>query len=150
MAGQPDETIIALVLGKRSTPAEDPVELPVPIIKFSDDDERFVLGVVLEPDVFDSQADTVSKGEIRQAAHKFLEEFGTRGLMHRANLGERVQIVESYIAPQDLTVEGVKIRKGTWLMGWHIADDQVWRAVKSGELTGFSIGGSARRVPVEV
>lgn len=43
-------------------------------------DERYVLGIVLEPEVVDAQGDIYSAEEIRQAAHKFMEEFGGLGL----------------------------------------------------------------------
>lgn len=39
------------------------------------------------------------------------------------------------------------IAKGTWLLAVRVLSDDLWRRVKDGELTGFSIGGSARRVP---
>ena len=39
------------------------------------------------------------------------------------------------------------MRKGTWLLAVHILADDLWAQVKDGQLTGFSIGGAARRVP---
>ena len=37
-------------------------------------DERFVLGIVLEPEVVDAQGDIYSAEEIRAAAHRFMED----------------------------------------------------------------------------
>lgn len=108
-------------------------------------DERYVLGIVLEPETVDSQQDIYSSEEIRQAAHKFMEEFRNTGLMHRANVNDRVRILESYIAPCDFDVNGQGVKKGTWLMAVRVNDDEMWDAVKSEKLTGFSIGGSAVR-----
>ena len=120
----------------------------IPVIKGVDpDDERYVLGVVLEPEVVDAQGDIYSPEEIRQAAHRFMEEFGGLGLMHRMRVNGQVKVLESYVAPVDFAVGEVSVRKGTWLLAVRILSDALWEQVKSGELTGFSIGGSARRVP---
>ena len=115
----------------------------------SDDtgDERFVLGVVLEPEVIDAQGDIYSADEIRQAAHRFMEEFGGLGLMHRLRVNDDVKVVENYLAPVDFQIGDAKVRKGTWLLGVHVLSDALWAQVKEQKLTGFSIGGSARRVP---
>jgi DNA adenine methylase len=136
---------------ERVSKREDSIvlERTVPILKGTrPDDERFVLGIVLEPETRDAQDDVISEEEIRRAAHTFMEKFGTRGLMHRENISHRgVKILESYIAPCDLLIGGVRVRKGTWLMGWRVGDDALWSEVKEGRLTGFSIGGSGRRSP---
>jgi len=110
------------------------------------DEEQYVLGVVLEPESLDTQGDVVSADEIRKAAHRFLELYGVRGLMHEKDIGERAVIVESFIAPEPLAFGGETVRKGAWLMGWIVVDRNLWAAVKRGEFTGFSIGGSALRV----
>ena len=110
-------------------------------------DERFVLGIVLEPEVVDAQGDIYSADEIRQAAHRFMEEFGGLGLMHRMRVNDQVKVLESYLAPVDFDLAGVTVRKGTWLLGVHVISDELWGQVKDGSLTGFSIGGSARRHP---
>ena len=110
-------------------------------------DERFVLGIVLEPEVVDAQGDIYSPDEIRQAGHRFMEEFGGIGLMHRLAVNEQVKVLESYVAPVDFEIAGVPVKKGTWLLGVRVLSDELWEQVKEGKLTGFSIGGSARRVP---
>jgi len=110
-------------------------------------DERFVLGVVLEPEVVDAQGDIYSSEEIRNAAHKFMENFQGLGLQHRDRVNGDVKILESYLAPDDLVVGGTAIKKGTWLFGVRVLSDELWGMVKDGSLSGFSIGGSARRTP---
>ena len=119
----------------------------IPLIKGVDPgDERYVLGVVLEPEVVDAQDDIYSAAEIRQAAHRFMEEFGGLGLMHRFRVNGEVKVLESYLAPADLAIGDVQVRKGTWLLAVRILSDELWEQVKDGQLSGFSIGGSARRV----
>ena len=110
-------------------------------------EERFVLGVVLEPETVDAQGDVYSADEIRKAAHLFLEEYGGVGLMHQVSVADRVKIVESYLAPDDFAIGDATVKKGTWLLGVHVLDDALWADVKAGRLTGLSIGGTARRLP---
>jgi DNA adenine methylase len=110
-------------------------------------DERFVLGVVLEPEVVDAQGDIYSAEEIRSAAHRFMEDFQGLGLQHRERVNGDVKILESYLAPDDLSVGGTAIKKGTWLFGVRVLSDELWSMVKDGALSGFSIGGTARKVP---
>ena len=124
--------------------AEDTFEAHVPIVKA---EERFVLGVVLEPETEDAQGDIYSEDEVRKAAHRFLEEFGGLGLMHRMRVNDEVKIRESYLAPADFALGETRIKKGTWLLGVHVLSDAIWAQVQDGTLTGFSIGGSAQRSP---
>ena len=130
-------------------PGVDAFDKTAQLVKGIDpNDERFVLGIVLEPEVVDAQGDIYSAEEIRAAAHRFMEEFGGLGLMHRLRVNEQVKVLESFLAPTDFTVGELTIKKGTWLLAVRVLSDELWERVKTGELTGFSIGGSARRLPV--
>lgn len=110
------------------------------------EDERFVLGVVLEPDGVDAQDDTISEKEIAKTAHKFMERFQNIGLMHE-ELAMGVRILESYLAPVEFEVDDRTVKKGTWLLAVRVHSDKIWKAIKEGTFTGFSIGGSAIRDP---
>jgi len=111
-------------------------------------EERTVLGVVLEPDVTDSQGDTYDVRTIKETAHLWLTDYRNIGLQHKALVNRHVKVVESYIAPIDMVIEGTSVKAGTWLIKVRIEDDELWAQVKSGELTGFSIAGFATRKPV--
>ena len=111
------------------------------------DDERYVLGVVLVPEQVDAQGDIYSHEEVRQAAHLFMEEFGGLGLMHQLRVNDQVKVLESYLAPTDFQIGEVVVPRGTWLLAVRVLSDELWQRVRNGDLTGFSIGGSARRVP---
>jgi hypothetical protein len=115
-------------------------------------EERYVLGVVLEPlkemGSTDTQNDTYSAEEVRRASHRFMEEYGTLGLQHQINITGRVRLLENYIAPSDFIIDGQLVKAGTWMMGIRVVDNDLWSAVKDGRLTGFSIGGAAVRTPV--
>jgi len=113
-----------------------------------EDEERTVLGVVLVPDDVDSQGDTYSKEEVRQTAHLYMTDYRNIGLQHKALVNRVVKLVESYIAPVDFIVAGTKIIEGTWMMKTRIDDVELWKKIKNGELTGYSIAGFATKTPL--
>jgi DNA adenine methylase len=123
----------------------------VPILKTIE--ERYVLGVVLEPlkemGMTDTQDDTYSAAEVRQACHKFMEDYGVMGLQHQINVTGRVKLVENTITRTDEVIDGQPVKAGTWLMGIRVVDEGLWKRVKDGSLTGFSIGGIAQRTPLQ-
>jgi hypothetical protein len=114
------------------------------------EEEHYVLGVVLEPETEDSQKDIYSEEEIRKTAHNYMANHMHIGLQHNGVIDDRVKILESYIAPCNFDINGQTIKKGTWLLGARILDDELWSAVKKGELTGWSMGGSAIRTEEKV
>ena len=120
-------------------------EITMPIQKL-DEDQRLVTGVVLEPLKVDSQGHFEKAETIQKAAHRFLARFGrpvvgTRlGLQHQTFGDIGVELVESYIAPVNLKFDDGPVEKGSWVMVVKILDDDVWKGVKDGEITGFSIG----------
>lgn len=130
------------------------IEKTVRLIKAAvpDDEERYVLGIVLEPTKemgeADSQGDLYSADEVRQAAYRFMEKSQTMGIQHKEAAGDRIKVLESWIAREDATIEGEPVVAGSWLLGVRIVDDDLWAAVKAGEFTGFSIGGAANRTPI--
>ncbi len=124
------------------------------------EEEGFVLGIVLVPDEEDLQHDIYSEEEVRKACHYYMVNHRNIGIQHKSIVvqGERgvskedpISIVQNYLAPVDFEMgEGedkVLIKKGTWLMAMVIHDPEYREKVKSGEWTGFSIGGRARRIP---
>lgn len=122
----------------------DDIDVRVVVTK-SDDDKRIVLGVAMEPDETDTHEETVSEDEIEREAHMWLAHRQTRGLMHTQIANQEFELYESYVTPADLTIDGQKVKKGSWLMMLHVVDDDIWKQIKNGELTGLSIGGWARK-----
>jgi len=114
------------------------------------EEERYVLFIVLEPlkgdgDV-DAQKDKYNKPEVRKAFFYWTEKGRKFGLMHKQLLKDSdVTLCENYLAPVDFNEGGQSIREGTWLMGTRINSDAIWADIKSGKLTGVSIGGYATR-----
>lgn len=114
-----------------------------------DSEKRIVYGAALVPYEVDLQGDIETPEDIEEAAHRFLSGFQTIAEMHEKFKGIG-DLKESYIAPVDFTLNGVYIKKGSWVIATKVVDDEVWDKVKKGELTGYSIGYSARRVSEEV
>jgi hypothetical protein len=121
-----------------------------------DEEERFVLGIVLEPNdgddgaplAPDTQGDIYSREDVRRAAHGFMEKYRGLGLEHKDRLLDtQAVILESYLAPGDFEVGGQKVREGSWLLGERIIDDRLWKRIKDGDLKAYSIGGNAIRTP---
>lgn len=124
----------------------------VPILKASEE-ERTVFGIVLEPNVTDLHKDTYDEDAVIKAAHHFMENMQNIGKNHTQIINGDVKILESYVAPVDMSLETpagkVKIKKNTWLMKVRIIAEDIWQQVKKGELTGFSIGALAQVTSLE-
>lgn len=122
-------------------------------------EERFVMSLVLEPNDGndgaplkpDTQGDIYSADDVRKAAHAWMEHHGAVDLNHSwKDLGkERIRTLESFLAPAAFDVGGYKVLKGSWMLGIRVVDDELWKAVKSGDLGAYSIGGTAVRQSVE-
>lgn len=165
LATRPDSVFVTNVPARKSAPhvveyvaasspeagAAETAKRAVRLITKAEDvaagEERFVLGIVLEPDVIDSQSDTYDAATIRAAAHGFMENYRNIGLQHQGYVTGKIEILESYLAPVDMEINGQAVKAGTWLMGLRFNDDALWEQVKAGALTGLSIGGTAIREP---
>lgn len=121
-------------------------------------EEHYILGIVLEPTLLedgtthpDTQGDVYTAKDVRDAAHLWLSHYGQVDLMHswRPLKAEQVQVLESYLAPVDFDLDGVTVRKGTWLLALRVLDDDLWTAIKDGEIGAYSIGGTAQREPLD-
>lgn len=145
---KPALVLLARSTSARPTPPSVVAKNYVPILKT--DEERFVLGIVLEPETVDAQRDIYSATEVREAAHKFMADFQNLGLMHREIVTGRVKILESYVAPAAFELDGMTVKKGTWLLAVRVVDDGLWKEIQTGGLTGFSIGGNAVREQSQV
>lgn len=122
------------------------ITIEFPITK-SDEDQRLVYGIVLEPEVVDAQKDVIGEEGIETTAHRFLARYNRgseTGLMHKMFGDIGIDVVESYIAPMTFVMGGEVVRKGSWVLVAKVWDDQVWRDIKEGRLTGFSVAGMAR------
>lgn len=125
--------------GKSHPPRKTEKSYEVPICKI-DEEKRLVYGIVMEPDSIDSQGDWESAEEIERAAHKFMKDSRVIYREHKTKQ-PNVHVVESYIAQDD----SGEIKKGSWVMVTYCGDEEMWKQVKKGEFTGYSIRGYAQR-----
>lgn len=130
------------------------------------DEKRLVTGPVLIPENVDLQDDILSADEIEKAQHGYMIKLayrddpdflcelgfkevgkaGERGFMH-VDFSRKAAVVETFTAPVDFEMNGRTITKGTWVMTMKVFDDEVWALVKTGKITGFSIGGRSKSKP---
>ena len=109
----------------------------------ADDDEHIVYGVVYEPDEEDAQGDMANEIEIRKAAYGFMEKVQSFKVMHKGKK-VKVKVLESYIAPVEFKMALQTIKKGSWVLSVRVLDKKIWKAIKDGDLTGFSMAGYAK------
>lgn len=106
-----------------------------------DAENHFVTGVVYEPLAEDAHGNFMTEEEITKAAYYFVKNGSKVDLQHSFEPMDGAAVVESWIAKSDFDVDGETIKKGTWLMTVEISDEEIWKAVENGDLTGFSMGG---------
>lgn len=117
-------------------------------------DEHLVFGwasVATDADgntIVDSDGDTISIGELEQAAYRFVMWERNGGEMHeKLYIGT---LVESMVfTPEKCAALGLEGVPSGWWIGMKIFDKEVWAKIKSGKYTMFSIGGRAVREEIQ-
>lgn len=124
------------------------VELTGPII-FKNEPERIAFAAVLvpgEPDLdFDKGEKILSEEEVERVANQWLADYANIDLLHSLN---NVAVpVQSYTTYSERTVkvggQDLILPKGTWILGSRL-DEQTWKGVMNGTLTGYSVMGIRR------
>ncbi|QEO62949.1 phage portal protein [Bacillus altitudinis] len=120
---------------------ENDFQKEIKVIAKADDAQRLVYGIVYEPHVEDAHGDFMTPEEIEKAAHGFLKDAREIDKQHdfQGGVGE---VVESYIAPSDFEMGGEVIKKGSWVLVTK-ASDEIWEQIQKGEITGYSMAGTA-------
>lgn len=116
----------------------------------ADAGSHFVTGIVYEPMVEDTDGNYMTEEEITKAAHWFAKNGNKVDLQHSFEPLDGAVVVESSVTKCDMELEGQTIRKGTWLMTVEIQDEEIYKAIEKGEITGFSMGGSGVYSEVDV
>lgn len=113
----------------------------------TDDEQRLVFGwasivSAAGVEIVDSQSDVLCAVSLESSVYKYVEESRTAGAMHQ-QMGVGT-LVECFVStPSKLAKLGLPenaLPTGAWV-GFRISDDDTWTKIKSGEYTGFSIGG---------
>ena len=122
---------------------EEEIEKDIEIVPIEKGDQHIVYGIVYEPDTKDAQGDQANAEEIKKAAYSFMEHVQTFKVMHKGSK-VKIKILENYIAPVDFMIGKRKVKKGSWVLVTRILDETVWKNIKAGKLTGYSMAGYAK------
>lgn len=116
-------------------------------INKSDEEQKLIYGIVYEPDEIDTHGEFAKASEIEKAAHEFLADNRNIDLQHNFE-SDYGTVVESYIAPVDFKIANDTVKKGAWVLVTK-ANDDIWKAVKKGEITGYSMAGKANKIIID-
>jgi hypothetical protein len=89
-----------------------------------------------------------SKEAIAKIAEKFMKELRGQNtnIQHEEDREGKTYIMESWIVEnledKANTVYGLDVPIGTWVVKGRVTDPKVWKMIKEGKLTGFSVEGS--------
>jgi len=136
------------------------------VIKAIDDEEQIITGVVMEPtakgDVdsgfeiasTDAHDDFTTEEEIWKANVKFMEQLALlkaepHNVGHNNAKQPQTAIIENYVAPEDFTLGDETVVKGSWVQSTKIYDAELWKEIKKGDITGYSIEGKGIKTEVE-
>lgn len=127
-------------------------DIEIKIIKSTDEILKQVTYVVMKADFTDAHGDYTSSDEVRKAKESF-----NRALLRKQTMSNlfhmfetnTFDVIESYIAPADMNLNGHFVSKGDWLMTLQINDDSLWDMIVKGEIVGLSIGAIANIESVE-
>lgn len=123
---------------------------------FADEDQQIVVGAAMIPDIEIFRRDKETKEPyyvsfsaetIARIAEKFMRENRNNesNINHDTDKRAGAYVMESWIVetPEDKanTVYNLDVPVGTWVIKMRVQDPKVWKMVKAGELTGFSIEG---------
>jgi len=133
------------------------------ILKSVSAPNKIVYGVVMEPtgdgvvknDKFVGSVSDVdcydhftTEAEISAAMISFMEDLakgssGRYDVNHDHEADVPVAVIENWQAKEDTSLNGAAIKKGSWIQGIKVYDDNLWAAISKGEITGLSIEGRA-------
>jgi hypothetical protein len=142
---------------RSTTPAAEAIELAACRVFKAIDERRYTLGLcypALKADAgtaADGHRDFAGAPALRDAAWEWMTKSRSIGLGHAADTQNAGTVVESYLWPSETpwvvkATDGSeqRVEKDDWLLGVVWRED-VWPLVKSGQLTGYSFQGGARR-----
>ncbi len=131
----------------KSGEEDPPRSWDVPITK-TDDEKRLIYGVVYSPGEVDSQGDHTDEAQIEKAAHLFMKGSRTgQGVdkQHSFQAEDGVFVAESWIVKDSDPVFPDE-PEGSWAVAIKVEDDELWSAVKKGDIGGLSMGGVADQI----
>ena len=117
-------------------------------IRRVDADRQVVYGLVYEPNVIDTWGEMMLPEDVALMAERFAKDVKAEKAIdtQHDNVPNGSLPIESFIARAD----DPDYPEGAWILGVKVEDTEVWEAVKSGELNGFSFEAMCRKMPAVV
>ena len=103
-----------------------------------DPEQRLVFAEVYAPGRPDSDGEYMTAETIQKMAYDFIAsgKVGQVDSYHNNELVPGAVVVESFIARKD---DPDGFIEGSWVVGVHVPDDDMWAAIKNQEINGFSM-----------
>jgi hypothetical protein len=100
--------------------------------------------------VVDLQGDVISESELEKCAYSYVLKSRQGGVMHLRDSPDSPKVVGTLVesivfTPEKQEALGINLGKVGWWCGFKIHDDNVWKSVKNGEFSAFSIHGWGTR-----
>ena len=117
--------------------------------------EGLFYGVVIQPDIPDSQEDVFSAQDVEAACHGFMRDYALAKGEHSPDVNHSgrdadADLLENYVAAQDMVLGGEPVVRGSWVQVWKVNCPLTKREIDNGELTGLSLEGTGFRHSMEV
>ena len=111
--------------------------------KKSDAKKQIVFGEVYVPDTKDTDGNFMTAETIEKMAHDFLANNKNFQIdrEHDGNTNKGC-VVESFIVRKG----DPDFIEGSWVVGVYVPDIEIWKSIEKGDITGFSIEGTATLV----
>jgi hypothetical protein len=108
-------------------------------IVIKSEEKRLVYGEVYAPMRVDTDTEAMTAEDIEKMAHAFLARGKTDCIDVQHSMEESgCVVVESFIARKE---DPDGFIQGAWVLGVKVIPEELWQAIKSGELNGFSFAG---------
>ena len=96
----------------------------------------------------DHQGTLIPTHELEESSYEYVQKSRKAGEMHSRTNGIGTLIASIVMTPEVRKAMDLPPGKVGWFVGFQVEDDATWARIKSGELSEFSIGGSAIKDPV--
>jgi len=114
-------------------------------------------GYVLIPNLPDFQGDVMSDTEVVKACHSYMKNLAKnlqqgQGTSEEHSYFDGVGYVIESVIDTDGSIakaHGAEEHPGGWWIGLQVENDEIWKSIEEGEITGYSIGGSGKRSPYD-
>lgn len=118
------------------------------VFKADQPEQHLAYGEVYAPDRPDAQGEFMRADHIQKMAHEFVRKGRMQQIdvMHNNQLVDGLCIVESFIARKG----DPDFIEGSWVIGMHVPDEDLWSQIKKGEINGFSMEALVTRHPQDV